>query len=67
MLPNPRKFNPVGNQRYVVNRSNLIYKIMVRRGIVVPEYEEVEENAEPAGLPGEQQSPPPIEGLKPSE
>lgn len=67
VLPNPRKFNPVGTQHYVVNRSNLIYKIMVRRGIVVPEYEEVEETAEPAGLPGEQQSPLPIEGLKPSE
>ncbi len=67
VLPNPRKFNPRGDQRYVVNRSNLIYKIMVRRGIVVPEYEEVEDNTEPAGPPQEQQSPPPIEGLKPSE
>lgn len=67
VLPNPRKFNPVGNQRYVVNRSNLIYKIMVRRGIVVPEYEEVEENRQPDVKSEEQQSPPPIEGLKPSE
>jgi monofunctional biosynthetic peptidoglycan transglycosylase len=67
VLPNPRKFNPLGNQRYVVNRSNLIYKIMVRRGIVVPEYEEVEKNGEPASLPGEQQSPPPIESVKPAE
>ncbi|MEW6110005.1 MAG: monofunctional biosynthetic peptidoglycan transglycosylase [Nitrospirota bacterium] len=41
VLPNPRKFNPVGEQRYVVHRSNLIYSIMVRRGIVVPEYEEI--------------------------
>jgi monofunctional biosynthetic peptidoglycan transglycosylase len=41
VLPNPKKFNPVGNSRYVVNRSNLIYSIMVRRGIVIPEYEEV--------------------------
>jgi len=41
VLPNPRKFNPLGNSRYVVHRSNLIYSIMVRRGIVVPEYEEV--------------------------
>jgi monofunctional biosynthetic peptidoglycan transglycosylase len=68
VLPNPRKFSPLGDQRYVVNRSNLIYKIMVRRGIVVPEYEEVEEDkGEPAGPPEQQQSPPPIEGLKPSE
>ena len=42
VLPNPRKFNPIGSQRYVIHRSNLIYNIMVRRGIVVPEYEEVE-------------------------
>lgn len=41
VLPNPRKYNPLGNSRYVVNRSNLIYNIMVRRGIVVPDYEEI--------------------------
>ncbi len=46
VLPNPRKFNPLGNQRYVIHRSNLIYNIMVRRGIVVPEYEEVSEPGE---------------------
>jgi len=44
VLPNPRKFNPLGNQRYVVHRSNLIYSIMVRRGIVSPEYEEINED-----------------------
>jgi monofunctional biosynthetic peptidoglycan transglycosylase len=51
VLPNPRKYNPLGNSRYVVHRSNLIYSIMVRRGIVVPEYEEVveEENPEETG------------------
>lgn len=43
ILPNPIKFNPLGNQGYVIHRSNLIYNIMVRRGIVVPEYEEVSE------------------------
>ena len=41
VLPNPRKFNPLGNSGYVVHRSNLIYRIMVRRGIVIPDYEEV--------------------------
>jgi monofunctional biosynthetic peptidoglycan transglycosylase len=45
VLPNPRKFNPLGTSRYVVNRANLIYNIMVRRGIVVPEYEEVEQTS----------------------
>jgi monofunctional glycosyltransferase len=50
VLPNPRKYNPLGESTYVVQRSNLIYSIMVRRGIVVPEYEEVIEGntAEPA-------------------
>ena len=40
VLPNPRKYNPVGDQRYVINRSNLIYSIMIQRGIAIPEYEE---------------------------
>jgi monofunctional biosynthetic peptidoglycan transglycosylase len=46
VLPNPRKYNPVGDQRYVINRSNLIYSIMIQRGIVIPEYEEVTESLE---------------------
>jgi monofunctional biosynthetic peptidoglycan transglycosylase len=41
VLPNPRRFNPVGNSKYVQNRSARIYRIMVARGIVIPEYEEV--------------------------
>jgi monofunctional biosynthetic peptidoglycan transglycosylase len=45
VLPNPRKYNPIGESRYVVHRSNLIYSIMVRRGIVVPEYEDVIEES----------------------
>lgn len=44
VLPNPRKFNPVGESRYVIHRSQLIYTIMVKRGIVVPEYEDVTED-----------------------
>jgi monofunctional biosynthetic peptidoglycan transglycosylase len=40
VLPNPRRYNPVGDQRYVINRSNLIYRIMIKRGIVIPEYQE---------------------------
>jgi len=68
VLPNPRKFNPLGAQKYVLRRSNLIYSIMVRRGIVVPEYEEVEESKEPdVTSDGQQQSPEPIERIKPSE
>ena len=41
VLPNPRKYSPVGNSKYVTNRANLIYSIMVKRGIVVPDYEEI--------------------------
>ncbi|KPK44956.1 MAG: monofunctional biosynthetic peptidoglycan transglycosylase [Nitrospira bacterium SM23_35] len=46
VLPNPRKYNPVGENRYVVHRADLIYSILVRRGIVVPEFEEVTEGDE---------------------
>lgn len=41
VLPNPIKYNPTGSQKYVKNRSRIIYKIMKRRGIVIPQYEEV--------------------------
>lgn len=46
ILPNPRRYRPIGDQRYVINRSNLIYNIMIRRGIVIPEYQEVTESIE---------------------
>jgi monofunctional biosynthetic peptidoglycan transglycosylase len=46
ILPNPRRYRPMGDQRYVINRSNLIYNIMIRRGIVIPEYQEVTESME---------------------
>jgi monofunctional biosynthetic peptidoglycan transglycosylase len=41
VLPNPIRFNPTSEMRFVVRRSNLIYKLMVRRGIVVEEYNTV--------------------------
>jgi monofunctional biosynthetic peptidoglycan transglycosylase len=44
VLPNPRKYNPLGTSRYVENRSKIIYNIMVKRGIVIPEYEDVMES-----------------------
>jgi monofunctional biosynthetic peptidoglycan transglycosylase len=46
VLPNPKKYNPIGDQRYVINRSDLIYSIMVQRGIVIPDYKEVTESTE---------------------
>ncbi|MDD2780275.1 monofunctional biosynthetic peptidoglycan transglycosylase [Sulfuricurvum sp.] len=41
VLPNPIKYNPIGSQKYVKNRARIIYKIMKRRGIVIPQYQEV--------------------------
>lgn len=41
VLPNPRIYNPLSNNRYVIRRANLIYNIMVKRGIIVPEYEDI--------------------------
>lgn len=63
VLPNPRKFDPLGSARYVQNRSRLIYNIMVKRGIVVPEYEEINEGGAPDNSPGN--SPVPIEQTQP--
>ncbi|MCE5211464.1 MAG: monofunctional biosynthetic peptidoglycan transglycosylase [Deltaproteobacteria bacterium] len=41
ILPNPIRYKPNGASKYVSYRSERIYQIMVRRGIVIPEYEEV--------------------------
>ncbi|MDD2829215.1 MAG: monofunctional biosynthetic peptidoglycan transglycosylase [Sulfuricurvum sp.] len=40
VLPNPIKYNPTGNQKYVINRSRIILKTMKRRG-VIQSYKEV--------------------------
>jgi monofunctional biosynthetic peptidoglycan transglycosylase len=41
VIPNPRKYRTDGTSRYVGNQSGRIYQIMVRRGIVIPEYDDV--------------------------
>jgi len=41
ILPNPIKYSPTGPSSYVRNRSRIIYSIMRRRGIVVPDFKEV--------------------------
>jgi monofunctional biosynthetic peptidoglycan transglycosylase len=46
VLPNPRKYLATGSQPYVTNRARVIYDIMVKRGIVIHEYEEVQETEE---------------------
>ncbi len=50
VLPNPRRYNPIGDQRYVLTRSNDIYNIMIQRGIIVPEYEEATPYGEPSPI-----------------
>lgn len=40
-LPNPRRYRVDGTSKYVERRAKVIYSIMAKRGIVVPEYEEV--------------------------
>lgn len=41
VIPNPRRYRTDGTSRYVGNQSERIYQIMVRRGIVIPEYDDV--------------------------
>ncbi len=41
ILPNPILYSPTGSSRYVRNRSNIIYAIMRKRGVVVSDYKEV--------------------------
>ncbi len=51
VLPNPRKYDPAGDRRYVLKRSEIIYDIMVRRGIVVPEYEDLKDELSDQSAP----------------
>jgi len=46
VLPNPLKYNPLGNQPYVEKRSRLIYFIMKKRGIIKEEYKNIENETE---------------------
>jgi len=41
VLPNPKRWSPIGTSSYVENRAQRIYQIMVRRGIVIEDYDEV--------------------------
>lgn len=41
VLPNPIIYNPLGEQPFVTKKSKRIYKIMLKRGIVIPEFKEV--------------------------
>jgi len=50
VLPNPRKYSPLSSSQYVLHRAHLIYSIMVKRRIVVPEYKEIIEDEDDRGL-----------------
>jgi monofunctional biosynthetic peptidoglycan transglycosylase len=52
ILPSPKRYNPLGDQRYVTTRANDIYNIMIQRGIIAPEYEEINENDESSFVEG---------------
>lgn len=41
VLPNPLRYHPVSGGRYVETRTDAVYRIMLTRGIVLPEYEEL--------------------------
>jgi monofunctional biosynthetic peptidoglycan transglycosylase len=49
VLPNPLRYHPVGGGKYVDTRAEAIYRIMVKRGIVIPEYEETMNESAVAG------------------
>jgi len=51
VLPSPRKLDPAGSQQYVESRAEVIYSIMLKRGIVPPEFETT------ADEPGKESSP----------
>lgn len=47
ILPNPKRYSPLGEQGYVANRAHDIYNIMIQRGIIFPEYQEVTDESQP--------------------
>ncbi len=51
VLPNPRRFIASGDQNYVNKRANVIYNIMVKRGIVIPEFEELSAESPATSVP----------------
>jgi len=44
ILPNPRRYRIDGSSQYVEKRAKIIYDIMIKRGIVEPEYDGVTKN-----------------------
>ena len=67
ILPSPKRYDPLGDQRYVTARANDIYNIMIQRGIIAPEYEEINENDESSFVESPAPSSPPKERSIPSD
>lgn len=51
VLPAPLRYRPVEGGMYVESRAEAVYRIMVRRGIVIPEYERILNEAPGNGMP----------------
>jgi monofunctional glycosyltransferase len=66
VLPNPRRFDPTGGGRFVRGRAERIYQIMVRRGIVIREYEELMQEPDEPVVPQETPATEAVEDLKES-
>ncbi len=58
VLPNPLKYNPTGTSKYVEKRAEIVYGIMVRRGIVIEDFEDIM-TAPPDGPPSDTGAPRP--------
>ena len=56
VLPNPLKYKVKGASPYVEKRASLIYAVMVKRGIVIPAYDELNEPSEKETVPEPSQS-----------
>ncbi|MHC1699786.1 MAG: monofunctional biosynthetic peptidoglycan transglycosylase [Humidesulfovibrio sp.] len=50
VLPNPIRFNPLSDQKYVTFRANLIHNILVRRGIAIDDFQEVMDTRDDPGV-----------------
>ena len=61
VLPNPRKYMPTGTAGYVESRASAIYRIMVKRGVVIPEYEAVMNEPGDMADPSQGEAPAPEE------
>jgi len=49
VLPSPVRYNAAGDQQFVTKRAAMIYDIMVKRGIVVEDYDAEDEDEADAG------------------